>query len=186
MLKKPNLQVAYETQIIPVMMKKYGYKNRMQVPRLKKIVLNMGVGAGADDIKIVEAAQKELTQITGQQAVITRAKKAISNFKIREKSPIGCRVTLRKRVMFEFLERLVHVALPSVRDFGGLNPKGFDAVGNYNFGLQEQGIFPEIEKDRVVRTQGMNVTIVIDSSSKEESYELLNLFDVPFRNRGQK
>lgn len=185
--KKANLHVLYEEKIIPAMTKKFGYKNPMQVPHLVKIVVNMGVGKGAEDIKIVEQAQAELTAITGQKAVITRSKKAISNFKIRENAPVGCRVTLRKKAMYEFLERVVSVALPRVRDFRGLNPRGFDHAGNYSFGIHEQNIFPEIETDRVVRTQGMDVTVVIkNSSSKEESYELLSLLGVPFRNRAEK
>jgi large subunit ribosomal protein L5 len=181
--KKAGLQEFYEKTIVPEMMKKYGYQNRLEVPRLKKIVVNMGVGKGAEDIKIVEGAQAELSQITGQHAVITRAKKAISNFKIRENSPVGCFVTLRRRIMYEFLEKLVKIALPRVRDFRGLSPRGFDHAGNYNFGIHEQNIFPEVETDRVIRVQGMNVTIVIDSKSKEASFELLKLFGVPFRGR---
>ena len=168
------------------MMKKFGFKNPLEVPRLKKIVVNMGVGKGAEDIKIVEQAQAELSTITGQHAVITRAKKAISNFKIREKSPVGCRVTLRRKIMYEFLEKLLRVALPRIRDFRGLSPRGFDEAGNYNFGLQEQNIFPEVETDRVVRVQGMNITFVIDSKTKEESYELLTLFGMPFRTKTEK
>ena len=186
MSTKPTLMEYYKKEVVPQMMKKFGYKNSLQVPRLKKIVVNMGVGKGAEDIKIVETAQGELSQITGQHAVITRAKKAISNFKIRENSPVGCRVTLRHYVMYEFLEKLMRVALPRVRDFRGLSPRGFDQAGNYNFGIQEQNIFPELETDRVLRVQGMNITIVIDSRSKEESYELLALFGVPFRIKTEK
>src|SRR3989338_1671301 len=186
MTQKPTLMATYKKEIVPQMMKKMGYKNQLQVPRLKKIVVNMGVGKGAEDVKIVEGAQAELSLITGQHAVITRAKKATSNFKIRENSPVGCRVTLRHYVMYEFLEKLVRVALPRVRDFRGLSPRGFDQAGNYNFGIQEQNIFPELETDRVLRVQGMNVTIVIDSRSREESYELLTLFGVPFRTKTEK
>lgn len=182
----PTFIEHYHKQIVPQMMKKFGYKNALEAPKIRKIVVNMGVGKGAEDIKIVEAAQNELSLITGQHAVITRAKKAISNFKIRENSPVGCRVTLRKKIMYEFLEKLVRVALPRVRDFRGLSPRGFDQAGNYNFGIQEQNIFPEVETDRVVRVQGMNVTIVIGSNSKEESYELLTLFGVPFRVKTEK
>ena len=186
MSRTTTLQDFYTKEIIPQMMKKFGYKNALQVPRIEKVVVNMGVGKGAEDIKIVESAQNELSLITGQHAVITRAKKAISNFKIRENSPIGCRVTLRRRVMYEFLERLLRVALPRVRDFRGLSPRGFDHAGNYNFGIQEQNIFPEVETDRVVRVQGMNITIVMDSKSRDESYELLALFGVPFRIKVEK
>ena len=186
-LQKPTLQEHYQKIIIPQMMKKFGYKNTLQVPRLKKISVNMGVGKGAEDIKIVEAAQNELTTITGQRAVITRAKKAISNFKIRENSPVGCRVTLRGRLMYEFLERLIRVALPRVRDFRGLSPRGFDKAGHYSFGIQEQNIFPEIDSDRVARAQGMDVTFVIAGPGKKEaSYELLSLFGVPFRTKTEK
>ena len=185
--KKATLKEHYEQVIIPQMMKKFGYKNALQVPKLKKISVNMGVGKGAEDIKIVEAAQGDLTTITGQHAVITRAKKAISNFKIRENSPVGCRVTLRGRMMYEFFERLIRVALPRVRDFRGLSPRGFDRAGNYSFGIQEQNIFPEIETDRVVRAQGMDVTLVIQGAGKKEaSYELLSLFGVPFRIKIEK
>lgn len=186
MKDKATLQEVYTKRIVPEMMKKFRYKNPMQVPTIKKVVVNMGVGKGAEDIKIVEAAQQELTTITGQRAVITRAKKAISNFKIRENSPVGCRVTLRRRVMYEFLERLLRVALPRVRDFRGLSPRGFDQGGNYTFGIQEQNIFPEIETDRVVRPQGMDVTIVINSGSRDVSYELLSLLGVPFRTKIEK
>lgn len=186
-MQKPamtTLQTHYQKVIIPQMIKKFGYKNALEVPKLQKIVVNMGVGKGSEDIKIVEAAQKDLTTITGQHAVITRAKKAISNFKIRQGLAIGCRVTLRGKIMYEFLERLVRVTLPRIRDFRGLNPRGFDGGGNFAFGLQEQTIFPEIETDRVTRAQGMDIVIVISGSkAKEESYELLSAFGVPFRAR---
>ncbi len=187
MEKTPNLQEFYVKQIVPQMTKKFGYTNVLEVPRIEKVVVNMGVGKGAEDIKIVEAAQVELSTITGQHAVITRAKKAVSNFKIRENSPVGCRVTLRKRVMYEFLERLLKVALPRVRDFRGISPRGFDEAGNFSFGLNEQNIFPEIESDRVVRPQGMDITIVVRGAKKrEESYELLSLLGVPFRTKTEK
>ena len=181
-----TLQQVYKKEIVPQLTKKFGYKNALQAPKLMKIVVNMGVGKGAEDIKIVETAQQELTMITGQKAVITRAKKAISNFKIRDNSPVGCKVTLRKRVMYEFLERLLRVALPRIRDFRGISPRGFDEGGNYTFGIQEQNIFPEIETDRVTRVQGMDITFVIDSKSKAESYELLALFGMPFRTKTEK
>ena len=185
--KMAALQDVYRKEIVPQMMKKFGYTNIYQVPALEKISLNMGVGKGAEDIKVVEAAQEELTQITGQRAVITRAKKAISNFKIRQGQPVGCRVTLRKKMMYEFLERLVRVALPRVRDFRGLSPRGFDGAGNFSFGLNEQNIFPEIPTDRVARTQGMDITIVIkNASNRDEAYELLRLFGVPFRVKIEK
>ncbi len=186
-VKMATLQEFYQKQIVPQMMKKFGYKNALQVPRIEKIVLNMGVGKGAEDIKIVETAANELTTITGQRAVITRAKKAISNFKIRENSPVGCRVTLRRRIMYEFFEKLVRVALPRVHDFRGISPRGFDGSGNFSFGIQEQNIFPEIDSDKIARSQGMDVTIVIKNSrSRDESYELLTLFGIPFRLKIEK
>lgn len=184
--KLATLQEFYRSKVVPQFMQKFGYTNVLQVPRIQKISLNMGVGKGAEDIKIVEQAQAELSAIAGQHAVITRAKKAISNFKIRDNSPVGCRVTLRKRAMYEFLERLVCVALPRVRDFRGLSPRGFDEAGNFSFGIQEQNIFPEIDTDRVVRPQGMDVTIVINSGSREKSYELLSLLGIPFRTKIEK
>src|SRR3989338_9029015 len=182
----PTFIEHYHKQIVPQMMKKFGYKNALEAPKVRKIVVNMGVGKGAEDIKIVETAQNELTQITGQRAVITRAKKAISNFKIRENSPVGCRVTLRRRTMYEFLERLLRVALPRVRDFRGLSPRGFDRSGNYSFGIHEQNIFPEVESDRVLRVQGMDVTIVINSGSRDQADQLLTLFGFPFRTKMEK
>ncbi len=186
-VKSPTLQELYVKQIAPQMMKKFKFHNVLQVPRIDKIVVNMGVGKGSEDIKIAEAAQNELSIITGQHAVITRAKKAISNFKIRENSPVGCRVTLRKRIMYEFLERLLRVALPRVHDFRGVNPRGFDGAGNFSFGLQEQNIFPEIDSDKIARPQGMDITIVIkNSKSREQSYELLSLFGMPFRQKTEK
>jgi large subunit ribosomal protein L5 len=184
--KLATLQEFYRSKVVPQFMQKFGYTNVLQVPRIQKISLNMGVGKGAEDIKIVEQAQAELSAIAGQHAVITRAKKAISNFKIRDNSPVGCRVTLRKRAMYEFLERLVCVALPRVRDFRGLSPRGFDEAGNFSFGIHEQNIFPEIDTDRVVRPQGMDVTIVINSGSREKSYELLSLLGIPFRTKIEK
>ena len=186
-VKSPTLQEVYMKQVVPQMMKKYGYKNALEVPRLEKIVVNMGVGKGAEDIKIVENAANELTAITGQRAVITRSKKAISNFKIRQNAPVGCRVTLRKRIMYEFFEKLVRIALPRVHDFRGISPRGFDEAGNFSFGITEQNIFPEIDSDKIARPQGMDVTLVIrNSGSREESYELLSLFGVPFRQRVEK
>ena len=185
--KPATLQEYYEKQNVQQMMKKFGYKNALAVPRIDKIVVNMGVGKGAEDIKIVEGAANELTTITGQRAVVTRAKKAISNFKIRENSPVGCRVTLRRRIMYEFLEKLVRIALPRVHDFRGISPRGFDKAGNFSFGITEQNIFPEIDSDRITRSQGMDVTIVVrNSAAREESYELLTLFGVPFRQKTEK
>ena len=185
--KIATLQDLYTKQIVPQMMKKFGYTNALAVPRIEKVVVNMGVGKGAEDIKIVEVAANELTTITGQKAVITRAKKAISNFKIRENSPVGCRVTLRRRIMYEFLERLLRVALPRVHDFRGISPRGFDQAGNFSFGLNEQNIFPEIDSDKISRPQGMDIIVVIrNSKGRETSYELLTLFGFPFRQKIEK
>ena len=185
--KTSTFQELYQKQITPAMMKKFGYTNPLQVPRIMKVVVNMGVGKGAEDVKIVEAAANEMTTITGQKAVITRAKKAISNFKIRENSPIGCRVTLRRKIMYEFLEKLLRIALPRVHDFRGISPRGFDDSGNFSFGLQEQNIFPEIDSDKIARPQGMDIIVVIkNSNSREESYELLTLFGFPFRLKTEK
>lgn len=185
--KISTLQDQYTKQIVPQMMKKFGYKNALAVPRIEKVSVNMGVGKGAEDIKIVETACNELTTITGQRAVITRAKKAISNFKIRDDSPVGCRVTLRKRIMYEFLERLLRIALPRVHDFRGISPRGFDEAGNFSFGITEQNIFPEIDSDKIARPQGMDVTIVIrNTRTRDEAYELLSLFGVPFRQKIEK
>ncbi len=182
----PNLQAYYRKEIVPQMMKKFGYKNPFEVPRLKKIVVNMGVGKGAEDAKIVESSQNDLSLLTGQHAVITRAKKAISNFKIRKDSPVGCRVTLRRRVMYEFFERLLRVALPRVRDFRGVSPRAFDERGNYTFGIPDQSIFPEVATDRVIRAQGMDITVVLNAKNRDEAHELLVLFGVPFRTRQEK
>ena len=186
-VKAPTLQEYYQKTIVPQMMKKFSLTNSLQVPRIDKIVVNMGVGKGAEDIKIVEAAAQELTTITGQRAVITRAKKAISNFKIRENSPVGCRVTLRKRIMYEFLEKLLRVALPRVHDFRGISPRGFDQGGNFSFGITEQNIFPEIDSDKIARSQGMDIIIVIrNAKTRERSYELLSLFGLLFRQKIEK
>lgn len=177
----PRLLEKYRNEIVPSMIKAFNYKNKMEVPSLEKIVVNMGVGEGITDIKIVDKAQEELGLITGQKPVYTRAKKSISNFKLKENSIIGCKVTLRKIKMYEFLDRLVSVALPRIRDFRGVKDNSFDEKGNYTMGIQEQGIFPEIEFDRITRPQGMDITFVIKNSSKEESKELLKFFGVPFR-----
>ncbi len=177
----PRLLERYRKEVIPEMVKLMGYKNSMQVPRLKKIVVNMGVGEGIQDIKFLEKSVDELATITGQKPVMTRAKKAIANFKIKQHQPIGCRVTLRKQKMYEFLDRFISVALPRIRDFRGLNPDSFDGNGNYSIGITEQGIFPEIDFDKITRVQGMDITLVIDSRSKKESYELLKLLGIPFK-----
>jgi large subunit ribosomal protein L5 len=178
---RPRLLEKYKREIVPALMKKFGFKNIMQVPRLEKIVINMGVGEAITDIKILEKAMEELSLITGQKPVICRAKKAIANFKIKKGNPIGCKVTLRRDRMYEFLDRLISVALPRIRDFRGVSPHAFDERGNFSLGINEQTIFPEIDYDKVTRIQGMNINIVIrNSKSKEHSLELLRLFGMPF------
>jgi len=178
---KPRLQETYRNVIIPKMLETFKYKNKLQVPRVVKIVVNMGVGEAIEDIKILEQAMSELATITGQKPAIRRARKAISNFKIREGLPVGCKVTLRSKMMYEFLDRLVNVALPRIRDFGGISPNSFDQAGNYSLGITEQTIFPEIDTDNVSRVQGMDITIVTTAKTKEEAKELLKLFGLPFK-----
>jgi len=176
----PRLLDLYRKTVIPELSKKFGYKNAMQAPRFKKIVINMGIGSGAQDIKFVEQAMADMGAIAGQKPVITRAKKAIANFKIRQGLPIGCKVTLRGNRMYEFLDRLLNIALPRIRDFRGMSPNSFDEGGNYSIGIKEQSIFPEIDVDKVQKIQGMDIIMNIKSKSKEESYELLKLFGMPF------
>ncbi|MEI8176566.1 MAG: 50S ribosomal protein L5 [Candidatus Omnitrophota bacterium] len=176
-----RMQERYQKEIVPQMIEKFGYKNKMQVPRVLKVVVNVGMGAGAQDIKVLESAAHELTMISGQKAMITRAKKAISNFKIRIGSPVGCVVTLRKTKMYEFLDRLLNVAIPRIKDFRGLSPNSFDTSNNYSFGILEQIIFPEIDFDKVAKIHGMDITINMSAKTKEEAYELLRLLGVPFR-----
>jgi large subunit ribosomal protein L5 len=178
---KPRLRARYETEIIASLMKRFSYTNKMQVPRLSKIVINMGVGEAVTNPKLVDAAVQELTAITGQKPVITRAKKAIATFKLRENMPIGTMVTLRRERMWEFLDRLVTLALPRVRDFRGTSPKAFDGSGNYTLGLREQIVFPEIDFDRVEKTKGMNITFVTTAGTDEEAKELLASLGMPFR-----
>jgi large subunit ribosomal protein L5 len=170
----------YKTESVSYLMKTLGYKNINQVPRLSKIVVNMGVGAAVSDQKILEEAIKELEAITGQKASIRKAKKAISNFKLREGVSIGCMVTLRRERMFEFLDRLLNVALPRVRDFRGLSDKSFDGRGNYTLGIKEQIIFPEINVDKITRVLGMDITFVTTAKSDNDAYELLKSFGMPF------
>ena len=175
-----RLKTLYNDEIIDAMMKKFGYKNVMQVPKLDKIVVNMGVGEAKDNAKVLESAVKDLETITGQKAVLTKAKKSIANFKIREGMPIGCKVTLRGEKMYEFLDRLVNLALPRVRDFRGVNPDAFDGRGNYALGIKEQFIFPEIEYDKIDKTRGMDIIFVTTAKTDEEARELLRLFGMPF------
>lgn len=177
----PRLQKFYRTQIVAKMTQKFGYRNGFEVPRLEKIVVNMGIGEGAQDIKKVDSAVADLALIAGQYPMVTRSKKAIANFKIKKGDPIGCKVTLRSKKMYEFLDRLISIALPRIRDFRGLSASSFDGRGNYAFGLNEQIIFPEIEYDKVVNVQGMDVVIVTTAKNKEETKELMVLFGIPFR-----
>ena len=177
---KPRMKAIYEERIVPAMTEKFGYKNRMEVPRLEKIVINMGVGEATQDKKRVESAAAEMTLIAGQKPVITKAKKSIAQFKLREGMPIGCKVTLRRDRMYEFLDRLITIALPRVRDFRGLNPKSFDGRGNYALGLKEQIVFPEINYDQIEKVRGMDVIITTTAQTDDEARELLRLFDFPF------
>jgi large subunit ribosomal protein L5 len=177
---KPRLKADYEDRIVKAMTEKFGYKNRLEVPRLDKIVINMGVGEATQDKKKVEAAAAEMQAIAGQKPVITKAKKSIAQFKLREGMPIGCKVTLRRDRMYEFLDRLVTVALPRVRDFRGLNANSFDGRGNYALGLKEQIIFPEINYDQIDKVRGMDVIITTTARTDEEARELLRLFNFPF------
>lgn len=171
----------YTTTILPALKKKLGRDNPMAMPKLTKIVLNMGVGKALQDKNRIEQAAEHLTQIAGQKAVVTKAKKAISQFKLRQGYEIGCRVTLRGKRMYEFLDRLINVALPRIRDFRGINPKSFDGQGNYSMGISEQLIFPEIDADKVTYTQGMDITFVTSTDSDDEARELLRAFGMPFR-----
>ena len=176
-----RLRETYKNEIVDAMTKKFGYANVMQVPKLDKIVINMGVGEAKDNAKVLDAAVKDLETIAGQKAVLTRAKKSIANFKIREGLAIGCKVTLRGEKMYEFLDRLVNLALPRVRDFRGVNPNSFDGRGNYALGIKEQIIFPEIEYDRVDKVRGMDIIFVTTANTDEEARELLTLFNMPFQ-----
>ena len=178
----PRLQAFYNESIRPGMMSKYAYKSVMQVPRLLKIVINMGVGEAATDNKKIQGAVETLAAISGQKPVITRARKAIAGFKLREGVAVGCKVTLRGRKMYEFLDRLVNIALPRVRDFRGLNGKSFDGLGNYAMGLKEQLIFPEINYDKVDQVRGMDIIICTSARKNEEAKALLAAFDMPFYN----
>ena len=175
-----RLKDLYSNEIKDAMVKKFGYKNVMQIPKLDKIVINMGVGEAKENAKVFDTAIKDLETITGQKAVVTRAKKSVANFKLREGMPIGCKVTLRGEKMYEFLDRLVNLALPRVRDFRGINPNGFDGRGNYAFGIKEQLIFPEIEYDKVDKVRGMDIIFVTTAKTDEEARELLTLFNMPF------
>ena len=176
-----RLQEKYQKEIVPQLQQKLGRQNVLSLPRLQKIVVNMGVGKALQDKNRMEQSAEQLTQITGQRAQIRKAKVAVSGFRLREGNEVGCRVTLRGRRMFEFLDRLISVALPRIRDFRGVNPKSFDGNGNYSLGLSEQMIFPEIDPDKVTFTQGMDVTLVTSTHSDDEARELLRMFGMPFR-----
>jgi large subunit ribosomal protein L5 len=177
-----KLKEVYQEKVVPALMKRFNYKNRMEVPRLDKIVINMGLGEAIQNIKILDSAALELSQITGQKPVITKSKKSIAQFKLRTGMPIGAMVTLRKGRMYEFFNRLVNVALPRVRDFKGLSGKSFDGRGNYALGIREQLIFPEIHYDKIDKIKGMNIVIVTTAKTDEEGKELLKLLGMPFRN----
>jgi large subunit ribosomal protein L5 len=181
-MARARLHEHYDTTVRPALMQEFGYKNPMQVPRLEKIVVNMGVGEAVQDAKKAEAAAADLTAITGQHPVITKAKRSIATFKLRQGMPIGCKVTLRRERMYEFLDRLITVALPRVRDFRGIPGKSFDGRGNFALGLKEQLVFPEIDYDRVDATRGMNVVIVTTARTDDEAKALLKAFDMPFAN----
>lgn len=180
---KVRLFEDYKARIIPALQKKFNYKNIMQTPKIEKVVINMGVGAATQDSKLLDAAVHDLVTITGQKPSIRKAKKAISNFKLRQGVPIACFVTLRRATMYEFLDRLLNVAIPRIRDFKGVPDKSFDGRGNYTLGVKEQIIFPEIDVDKMDRVRGMDITIVTSARTDEEAYELLKEFGMPFRKK---
>ena len=175
-----RLKEQYQNEIVDAMIKKFGYKNIMEVPKLDKVVINMGVGEAKDNAKLLESAIADMEKIAGQKAVVTRAKNSVANFKIREGMPIGCKVTLRGEKMYEFVDRLINLSLPRVRDFRGVNPNAFDGRGNYALGIKEQLIFPEIEYDKVDKTRGMDIIFTTTAQTDEEARELLRLFNMPF------
>ena len=176
-----RLKDAYKNEIVDAMIKKFGYKNVMEVPKLEKVIINMGVGEARENAKLLDAAIKDMETIAGQKAVKTRAKKSVANFKIREGMPIGCKVTLRGEKMYEFVDRLINLSLPRVRDFRGVNPNAFDGRGNYALGIKEQLIFPEIEYDKIDKVRGMDIIFVTTAKTDEEARELLTLFNMPFQ-----
>ena len=184
--KVPNLKAKYQAEIAPALMQKFGYKSPMQIPRLDKIVVNCGCGEARDNSKVLEAVVGDLTKITGQKAIVTKAKKSVANFKLREGMPIGAKVTLRGDKMWEFLDRLFNVALPRVRDFRGINPNAFDGRGNYALGIKEQLIFPEIEYDKIDKIRGLDVVICTTANTDEDAKELLTLVGSPFATAANK
>ena len=175
-----RLKEQYQNEIVDAMIKKFGYKNIMEVPKLDKVVINMGVGEAKDNAKLLESAIADMEKIAGEKAVVTRAKNSVANFKIREGMPIGCKVTLRGEKMYEFVDRLINLSLPRVRDFRGVNPNAFDGRGNYALGIKEQLIFPEIEYDKIDKVRGMDVIFVTTAKTDEEARELLTQFNMPF------
>lgn len=177
-----RLKETYQSEIVEAMIKKFGYKNIMEVPKLDKIVINMGVGEAKENAKVLDSAVRDLEIISGQKAVLTKAKKSIANFKLREGMPIGCKVTLRGERMYEFADRLINLALPRVRDFRGVSAESFDGRGNYALGIKEQIIFPEIEYDKIDKVRGMDVIITTTAKTDEEARELLRMFNMPFKN----
>ena len=183
-MANPNLKAKYNAEIAPALMQKFGYKSTMEIPRIHKIVVNVGCGEARDNAKVLEAVVNDLATITGQKPVITRAKKSVANFKLREGMPIGAKVTLRQDKMWEFMDRLFNVALPRVRDFRGINPNAFDGRGNYALGLKEQLIFPEIEYDKIDKIRGMDIVICTTAKTDEEAKELLTLLGAPFTTNG--
>ena len=180
-----RLQETYKNEIVPALMKKFGYKNVMQVPKLEKIVVNMGVGEAKENAKLLDSAVADMETITGQKAVITKAKKSVANFKIREGMPIGCKVTLRGERMYDFADRLINLSLPRVRDFRGVNANAFDGRGNYALGIREQLIFPEIDYDKIDKTRGMDIIFVTSAKTDEEARELLTLFNMPIEKESE-
>lgn len=178
----PRLKEKYHKEVVPSMMKEFSYRNIMEVPRIEKIVLNVGLGEAIQNIKLLDAAQKELSTITGQKAVVTKAKKSIAAFKLRKGTPIGCKVTLRGKIMYEFLDRFISISLPRIRDFRGISGKSFDGRGNYSLGLKEQFIFPEIDYDKVEMVHGLDVVFCTSAKTDSESKALLRYFGMPFRN----
>ena len=183
MANTPNLKKLYQDEVAPALMQKFGYKSTMQIPRLEKIVVNVGCSEARENAKVLDAVVSDLTTITGQKAVITHAKKSVANFKLREGMPIGAKVTLRGNKMWEFLDRLFNVALPRVRDFQGINPNSFDGRGNYALGIKEQLIFPEIEYDKIDKIRGMDIVVCTTAKTDEEARELLKLVGAPFAGR---
>ncbi|MEW6054492.1 MAG: 50S ribosomal protein L5 [Nitrospirota bacterium] len=179
---KPRLKEKYLTEVVPSMMKDFSYKNIMEVPKVQKVVLNVGLGEAIQNIKLLDAAQKELSMISGQKAVVTKAKKSIAAFKLRKGMPIGCKVTLRGNMMYEFMDRLISVALPRIRDFRGISGKSFDGRGNYSLGLKEQFIFPEIDYDKVEMVHGLDISFCTTAKTDKESKALLRHLGMPFRN----